>query len=456
MANNTVRTLLSRVETFISERQLLAPGGSCIVALSGGADSVALLHVLLRLGYQVEAATCNFHLRGAESDRDETFCVDLCQRLGVRLHRVHFDTLSYASLHKVSIEMAARELRYRYFEQLRNDLAADAIAVAHHRDDCVETVLLNLVRGTGLHGLAGIKPKNGHIVRPLLCVSRSEIETFLAAIGQDFVTDSTNLVADVARNKVRLEVLPLLEKLNPAVRRNIFETSQHVADEALLLDKALDEAAGRVFKGKTGEFGEAEGSISVPLLLAETASETLLHHLLAPCGFSSVQSHQLFAQLNKACSGRLWTSATHEVLLDRGRLLIQKKEEESCREMRIPEPGTYVYASGRRFTFTLEAITEHFEVSRQSNCATLDADRAKFPLTIRHLREGDRFVPFGMKGRQRLASDYLTDRKLTLFDKRKQLVVCDADGKIVWLVGERTDERCRISGESRRALRIEI
>lgn len=456
MASKTVQRVLSRVESFIVQRQLLAPGGSCIVALSGGADSVALLHVMFRLGYRVEAATCNFHLRAAEADRDEAFCIELCGRLGVKLHRAHFDTRAYASLHKVSIEMAARELRYRYFEQLRTDLGFEAIAVAHHRDDCAETVLLNLVRGTGIRGLAGIRPKNGNVVRPLLCLSRSEIEDFLAALGQEFVTDSTNLVADVGRNIVRLEVLPLLEKLNPAARKNIFEASQHVFEEATLVEQALNEASRRVFTQGAETEGWLEGIIDITQLLSYAVPETLLHHLLAPYGFSSAQSSGLFSQLKKAQSGRLWTSSTHEVLLDRWRLLIKKKDTHTYSEMRIPEPGIYIYAKDRRFSITLEDVTEHFQVSRLSHCATLDADCAKFPLTIRPFRKGDRFVPFGMKGKQRLVSDYLTDCKRTLFEKRSQLVVCDADSRILWLVGERTDERCRITQNTRKVLRIEV
>ena len=182
----------SKVERYVEKHKLLKPSELYLVALSGGADSVALLLLLKNAHFNVHAAHCNFRLRGEESDRDEAFCVELCQRLGVELHRAHFDTREYAELHKVSIEMAARELRYKWFEQLRQDIGAAGICVAHHRDDSVETVLLNLVRGTGLRGLTGIQPRNGNILRPLLCVSRAEIEVFLAEKGQKYVTDSTN------------------------------------------------------------------------------------------------------------------------------------------------------------------------------------------------------------------------------------------------------------------------
>ena len=168
------------VKQFIARHQLLDKDKPCLIALSGGADSVSLLLALLHLGYKTEACHCNFHLRGSESVRDEQFCVSLCERLGVPLHRIHFDTEQYASLHKVSIEMAARELRYRYFEQLIQDLEAQGVCVAHHRDDSVETLLINLIRGTGINGLTGIAPRNGHVLRPLLNVSREDILEYLS------------------------------------------------------------------------------------------------------------------------------------------------------------------------------------------------------------------------------------------------------------------------------------
>ena len=230
--------MLSKVKDYIKQHNLLNSNDLYIVALSGGADSVALLLFLDEMGYQVHAAHCNFHLRGAESDRDEAFCESLCLQKDIPFHRIHFDTLTYAETHHVSVEMAARELRYGYFEQLRKDIGASGICVAHHRDDSVETVLLNLIRGTGLRGLTGIQPRKGYILRPLLCVSRQEIEQYLQAKGQSYVTDSTNLVAEVQRNVVRLKVLPLLETINPAVADNIQRTAENLTEAQSVLDVA--------------------------------------------------------------------------------------------------------------------------------------------------------------------------------------------------------------------------
>lgn len=446
MSNSPAQTFTARVRRFIEAGQLLRPGARYIVGLSGGADSVALLLTLKRLGYKVEAATCNFHLRGAESDRDETFCEQLCRREHIAFHRVHFDTLAYASLHKVSIEMAARDLRYAYFEQLRRDLGAEAVCVAHHEDDCVETVLLNLVRGTGLHGLRGILPRSGNIVRPLLCVSRKDIEAFLAAIGQDYVTDSSNLVADVQRNKLRLEVLPLLETLNPAVRQNIARTALNLQEAALVCDESLARSAEAVCPS------DAQDTIDIAALLAQPSPESTLYYIVSRRGFSPTQTREMLHSLETG-SGRLWTSPTHELTVDRGRLLMQEKSAPARRPMHIPETGTYVYDSTHRFSFTTEPVGEGYEPSRTADCVCLDASLVAWPLTLRSVAEGDRFIPFGMKG-QKLVSDFLTDAKCSLFDKRRQLVVCDATGRILWLVGRRADNRFRISPTTTVALRI--
>lgn len=409
---------------------------------------MALLLILSGLGYDVEAVHCNFHLRGEESDRDEDFVKSLCQSRAVPFHLVHFDTLSYASLHKVSIEMAARQLRYNYFEQLRRDIGAADICVAHHRDDSVETVLMNLVRGTGLRGLTGIRPVNGHIKRPLLCLSRQDIERYLASVGQPYVTDSTNLVDDVVRNKLRLNVIPLLKEINPAFSENVSRAAAHVSDAVTMLDAATVEAIKKVVKDYDGGV-----AVDIDKLKSEPSPAYLLYEILRQYGFSPAQTEQIHANLD-APSGRVFSSQSHELLIDRGRLLIERNIP-AIQPQKIIEDGTYVLKSGGRLKVSMQPIDNSFVLSRSSDTACLDADKIAFPLTLRPVAEGDRFVPFGMKG-TKLVSDYLTDRKYSLFRKRRQLVLTDASGRIVWLVGERPDNRFRITEESRRALVMTI
>jgi len=426
--------MLSKVKDYIKKHKLLSLSDLYIVALSGGADSVALLLLLDEMGYKVHALHCNFHLRGEESDRDERFCEDLCLKKNIPFHRIHFDTLMYAETHKMSVEMAARELRYRYFEQLRKDIGAEGICVAHHQDDTVETVLLNLVRGTGLRGLTGIQPRNGAILRPLLCVTRTEIEAYLATKQQDYVTDSTNLETDFVRNKIRLQVVPLLRQLNPAVSENIVRTAEHLTEAQKVLDAVVD-----TYKGSN--------QLDLCALQQVGSAEYIVFEWLKQYGFNGSQVQQVIS----AETGSIFSSPTgYEVLKDRDRLLVEPTIM-AFTPIRIPEEGTYVLPDDRR----LNVRRSNPFVSKDSHEATLDARQVRFPLTVRRVEEGDWMIPYGMTGRK-LLSDLMTDLKMSLFDRRRQLVVVDAQGAVVWAIGLRTDHRCRVTDATQEVIAIKI
>ena len=415
----------SKVERHIDKHKLLNPNELYIVALSGGADSVALLLLLKNAGFNVHAAHCNFRLRGAESDRDEVFCVELCHRLGVELHRVHFDTREYAELHKVSIEMSARELRYKWFEQLREDIGAAGICVAHHRDDSVETVILNMVRGTGVHGLVGIRPRNGYILRPLLCVSRDEIEGFLTSCGQKYITDSTNLGDEATRNKVRHHIIPELQQLNGKALENIQRMTERMAAVEELLD---------AYKAQT--IVRKEDGIAIRKL--DVLNDCLLYELLADYGFNSAQASQICDSMRADSVGSVFSSADYDLLIDRECLLVEPHLE-PMKPFVIPETGTYILDEKHKIRVESGA----FEVSKDPLVATLDASKVHFPLTVRRAEEGDWMVPFGMSGRK-LLSDMMTDLKKSIFDKRKQIVVTDNQGVIIWAVGLRVSQNVAI------------
>lgn len=426
--------MLSKVKDYIKKHKLLSLSDLYIVALSGGADSVALLLLLDEMGYKVHALHCNFHLRGEESDRDERFCEDLCLKKNIPFHRIHFDTLMYAETHKMSVEMAARELRYRYFEQLRKDIGAEGICVAHHQDDTVETVLLNLVRGTGLRGLTGIQPRNGAILRPLLCVTRAEIEAYLATKQQDYVTDSTNLETDFVRNKIRLQVVPLLRQLNPAVSENIVRTAEHLTEAQKVLDAVVD-----TYKGSN--------QLDLCALQQVGSAEYIVFEWLKQYGFNGSQVQQVIS----AETGSIFSSPTgYEVLKDRDRLLVEPTIM-AFTPIRIPEEGTYVLPDDRR----LNVRRSNPFVSKDSHEATLDARQVRFPLTVRRVEEGDWMIPYGMTGRK-LLSDLMTDLKMSLFDRRRQLVVVDAQDAVVWAIGLRTDHRCRVTDATQEVIAIKI
>ena len=434
-----------RVAAYIQKEGLLSRGGLHIVALSGGADSVALLLILHRLGYRIEAAHCNFHLRGEESNRDEAFVKSLCHEYRIPLHLIHFDTDIYASLHQVSIEMAARELRYRYFEQLCQDIGAETVCVAHHRDDAVETLLMNLLRGSGIHGLTGIRPKNGHIVRPLLCLSRHEVETFLQKTGQQYVNDSTNFVDNVVRNKVRLNVLPLLKAINPNASENLFKTACYLREAEQVVQEVVARQKAQLISKDPDTQSE---KVAKDTLKELPSAAFFLHEWLAPYGFNAAQTTEILTRLEGE-SGRVFPTESHELVIDRDSLVLVPRQA-PMKSLKIPEMGLYRYDDNHQFLIT---ISEEISISKSSSCATIDAALVNFPLVIRPTQTGDKFVPFGMTG-HKLVSDFLTDLKLTVVAKRCQLVVTDCEGNILWVVGQRTDNRYRITSQTTSMLSI--
>ena len=430
-----------KIERYINEHRLLEQGDKVLVAISGGADSVALLVVLQRLGYNCEAIHCNFHLRGEESNRDEQFTKELCERLGVVLHTVHFDTKEYAQEKRISIEMAAREQRYAAFEEHRLTTGAKAIAVAHHRDDSAETMLLNLTRGTGIKGLRGIQPRNGFIIRPLLCVGRDEITEYLEWRGEKYVTDSTNLTSDYTRNKIRLEVIPKLAEINPSILATLAATAQRISDAEKIYSHAIKEAVKRVMQGDI---------ISIEKLGKEIAPATVLHEILSPLGFNSAQIENIALSMNSKGS-KQFHAAAWSVIKDRGQLMIVAKTSVDREERVLPQEGTVVTTYG---TLTITHAAFNGEIPRERNVACIDADRVCLPLTLRNTRQGDRFAPFGMRG-TKLVSDYLTDRKKSIVEKQTQLVITDAMGNIVWLVNERPAAQCSIDKKTKTIIRFE-
>ena len=430
-----------KVERFINEHRLLEQGDKVLVAISGGADSVALLIVLHGLGYNCNAIHCNFHLRGEESNCDEQFTKDLCERLGIMLHTVHFDTKAYAQEKGISIEMAAREQRYAAFEEHRATIGAKVIAVAHHRDDSAETILLNLTRGTGIKGLRGIQPRNGCIIRPLLCVGRDEIIEYLQWRGEGYITDSTNLTSDYTRNKIRLEVIPKLAEINPSILATLAATAQRISDAEKIYSHAIKETVERVKHGDV---------ISIERLEQEIAPATVLHEILSPMGFNSAQIEDIVASMS--CDGsRQFHSTEWSVIKNRAELLILPKRNLKQEERLLPHEGTIMTTQGN---LTITHTTFNGEIPKERNVACLDADKILLPLILRNTRNGERFAPFGMRG-TKLISDYLTDRKKSLVEKQAQLVVTDARGNIVWLVNERPAALCCISEKTKNIIRLE-
>lgn len=414
------------VRNYIAQNHLLQADLPVIVALSGGADSVALMTLLSELKYNIIALHCNFHLRGNESDRDEQFVIHLCKERGIRLYIKHFDTREYSQKKGISIEMAARELRYEWFNQMQQEMKAQCIAVAHHKDDQAETILLNLIRGTGMRGLTGIKPKRDNIVRPLLCVSRQDIEQYLKQKGQSFVTDSTNMEREATRNILRLDIIPQLKAINPRITDSLAETCRIMQGSLNIYIKGIEAEFQRLAISQT--------TFPLAVLKDESNASTLLHEWLEGKGFTSTQEKEVMLSAQSE-PGKVWESATHRLLRDRETLILKERNEESA-----------------QITIQQEIVTEIGETG--CGIAYLDADLVTQPVTLRQVRQGDSFVPFGMKGR-RLVSDFLTDLKLNRFQKEEQQVaMCGED--IVWVVGLRSDNRYRVTDKTKHILKLTI
>ena len=438
------------LKQFIESKRLLSIEDKVIVALSGGADSVALLRLLLELDYHCEAAHCNFHLRDEESDRDELFVHSLCESLNVPLHTIHFETKQIAKERCISIEMAARELRYNWFEELRKERNAQYIAVAHHQDDSAETILLNLIRGTGIKGLLGIRAKMNFIIRPLLCLSREDILDYLNKINQVYVTDSSNLLDDYTRNKIRLNLIPLMKEINPSVINSLLRTADHLTEVTSIYENSIADSIGKVLTPQ---------GIFIEPLLNEPAPETILFEILNPYGFNSMQIKDIYNAL-EGQPGKFFISKTHRVIKDRAYLIIEnlshKTSPRSVETFYANEGIMLLAQNPPGFNSVVSHLTNSsdFVIPKDRNTACFDSAKINQPLTLRKWRKGDTFVPFGMTGKKKI-SDYLTDRKFSLPQKEQQWVLCCGDD-IIWLVGERTDNRYRITSSTINVLKIEL
>lgn len=415
-----------RIRKYIQTNQIFSPEKLILVGVSGGADSVALLLILKELNYPIQALHCNFQLRGEESDRDEKFVSDLCKKNGIPLLTKHFSTTEHAIQNNSSIEMAARDLRYNWFYDVLADTNAQSIAVAHHKNDQAETLLLNLIRGTGIRGLAGMYPLRNKIARPLLCVTREDIINYLSQIKQSFVTDSTNLKRDATRNKIRLDIIPQLAQINPNIVHTLSDTCSILMSSIPFYEKEIQEELKQV------KVNDSE--LDITQLQKNKNATVLIYEWLKDKGFTSTQTAEM-AEALSSTSGKMWESRTYRLLKDRNKLILQRKDIEKTEPHIIQEEVEFITETGPHIAY-------------------FDKDKLMYPITYRTTREGDWFVPFGMKGKK-LISDYLTDIKATRFEKEnQQVVLCGND--IIWVVGHRSDNRYRVDNSTKQIIKLSI
>ncbi len=426
--------LIQLTEHNIRKCNLFSLSDKLLIGLSGGIDSVVLLDILIKLGYECVAVHCNFRLRGDESDRDELFVRSWCESVGVSLHVEHFDTIEYAERNNLSIEMAARELRYDLFARLMNEKGLDRIVVAHHKDDNVETILINLIRGTGIRGLTGIKPINGLVVRPLLFASRDEIEAYASENGLSSVFDSTNAENLYVRNKIRNQIIPLLKELNPSFSDSIIRSIENLEGCLSIYNHEIE----RLRKSILSPYKDGY-TLSIESILNYVEPFTLLYELLSPYGFNRVVIHDLYRTLDGQ-AGKIFES--NEYRLEKGRteliLFPKKRDKEESFTLDISTSGS-LDTSHFTIRWSVKNDLSIDSIKKTSQVAYIDSSKLKTPLIIRRWKRGDYYYPTGMKGKKKI-SDWFANNKMNLSQKENTWLLC-SDDQLVWIVGHRVDRR---------------
>jgi tRNA(Ile)-lysidine synthase len=417
-----------------------------LLAVSGGMDSMVMLHLFHQSGLSVSVAHCNFQLRGNESDEDEKFVEANCKKLLIPFHSTRFHTNNYATQHGLSIQMAARELRYKWFEQLRENENLDWVATAHHLTDSVETIVLNLTRGTSLDGLLGIAEKKDYVIRPLLFATQSEIQLYAAEKGVSWREDESNRSDDYQRNFVRHHVIPRLKEINPSLESTTEKTIEKLAGEAAIICQALAAWKQQFLTIENEKFFFAKAGFDNSFGLSYNCA--LLWKLLKQFGFQFDQCKSMILALNGQ-PGKKFLSPNYELFIDRQHLiLVTIKSELGSTTIEL---GQSTALMGRR-----RLTIAHSEEAIDANAgkAMLDESLIHFPLTWRRWKPGDFFFPLGMKNQKKI-SDFLIDQKIALADK-DSVTVLESAGQIAWVVGYRIDDRFKVTEKTNRVLAISL
>jgi tRNA(Ile)-lysidine synthase len=438
--------MYNKFKQFVEENRLFKPGDKVLLTVSGGVDSMVLLHLFEQSGYNYGVAHCNFKLRGSESDGDEEFVRKKVLSHGMPAFFETFDTKEYAAINGISIEMAARELRYNFFEKVRAENGFDYIATAHHQDDLIETFFLNLSRKTGIKGLTGIKKKSGKIIRPLLFATRKEIEKYSDDYYVEYREDSSNNEIIFQRNFLRHKILPLFSELNPVFKKNLLATVENLKDAEQVYTATLQTEKRGVVTKKTDET-----IIDIEALLKTPFPKILLHEILTEYNFNATVVDEVYNSFSTD-SGKQFYSKTHRALKDRNKLFISVIKNEEEQVFYIEEKDIELFEPLDISVQKLSA--EGFEIIKKANVACIDLSKIEFPLMIRKWRQGDYFQPLGMTGFKKV-SDFFIDRKIPIHQKENTWILCSGK-KIVWIMGHRLDNRFKVTPATSTVLKIEI
>jgi tRNA(Ile)-lysidine synthase len=428
--------LFEKFKSFINEKKLLPANNRVLLAVSGGIDSSVMMHLFYRLGIYCEVAHCNFQLRGNESDGDEAFVREIAARYEFPLFITRFETLEYASENKLSIQMAARELRYTWFRKLAQAHHIEKIAIAHNRDDAMETFFINLGRGRGSAGLTGMRTITDHIVRPLLFASRTEIEQYSRDNDINFREDSSNAEDKYMRNYIRHKILPAFEEIIPHFRDLLTRNMDRLNDAHILYRYALDHIIPSLVSEEKDIL-----YIDIPKLELTPCPKTVLFEILKKYDFLASSIDEIY-ELFHASAGKQFFSNTHKLIKDRNRFIVSKITTETNTKFYI-EDGTASMDFPIPLQFDMIQRPDNFAIDKDPSIAQLDYDKLSFPLILRKWQHGDYFTPLGMNGLKKI-SDFFIDMKLSLIEKENTWLLLSGN-QIVWIIGKRIDNRFKVT-----------
>ena len=443
-----METLLDKFRKYIKENQLATRSDKILLTVSGGVDSMVMLSLFARCGYDIGVAHCNFQLRGRESDEDEVLVADAARELGVECYNKRFATAEEMERTGESMEMAARRLRYDWFAELSEQYGYTVVAIAHQADDSIETFFINLLRGTGLKGLTGISMTRGRIIRPLLFASRKDIADYAVANRINFREDSSNRSTKYLRNKIRLGLVPRIREINPKFTDLMRQNIARLTDAQLFISRSINLLRSQI-ETRDGEMS----IIDTEKIDRKYPVEFVIYEMLnTPYGFKGDVVDSLCKALAEQVSGRKFYSKEYVAYLDRGRILLSPiKADDTCL-VSVASSAHRAYCGNSVLYMEYLDIDNVQTLSQPENIALIDADKLEYPLTLRRWTEGDTFIPIGMSGHKKV-SDYLIDAKISLPEKQRQFVLLSGD-KIVWLVGRRLSEEFKITSSTENILKI--
>jgi tRNA(Ile)-lysidine synthase len=439
--------MLKRFKAYNEEHGLLHFGDRVLLAVSGGVDSVVMAHLFAETDYECALAHCNFQLRGEDSEADENFVRTLAAQLEMPVYVERFDVDREMEEKGISLQMAARDLRYEWFLSLAKEHAFETIATAHNLNDSVETFFLNLARGTGIRGLTGIPERNENVIRPLLFASRKEIDAYALSGKLSFREDKSNRETKYQRNKIRHDVIPAMEQINPAFIPTMASNMQRMLELRDIVERNVDSVRDQFFHRSSGEI-----RIDTEPLMNLTPLGTWLYELFSPFGFTRTQCKDIEGFL-KSESGKRFLSPSHQLFKDRDQLILVESKADSFERYYLDTPEKH---SSLPFSMDMEVISRSNldKIPSDKNTACLDFEEILFPLTIRRWQHGDYFYPLGMNQIKKL-SDFFVDEKIPVPMKERTWILASGK-KIVWIMGQRIDNRFRIKESTQKVLLLRL